>query len=125
MGEVVETSISLPNVGELKKLKKLEMQRIIPADFDRLKTLTHLYVHDSEDVPMRLSYSLGAFTALQSLHMERAEKLSCIPQRLGKLESLLRVVIQYCTELSFIDALPQCLEHLDHVVVVVSLRFHP
>ena len=108
-------SVCLLNVGEFKKLKKLVVEGNVPAGFDRLNALTHLHVRYVEDASTRLSSSLGAFTALQSLHKESV-KLSCIPQSLGKLKSLRWVVIQYCTKLSCIDALPQCLEHL--VVVV-------
>ena len=61
----------------------------------------------------QLSSSLGAFTALQSLHMFDVENLSCIPQSLGKLKSLLHVQIRCCTDLRIIEALPHCLEHLD------------
>ena len=122
----------------LKKLKKLEMEETrvwplptdlglltslsslsmdiptgVPAGFDRLKTLTHLSVKCGEDVSMRLSDSLGAFAALQSLHIASVKKIYCIPRSLGKLKCLLRVQIKNCTELSIIEALPQCLEHLD------------
>jgi hypothetical protein len=122
----------------LKKLKKLEMEetRVWPlptdlglltslsslsmdiptgvhAGFDRLKALTHLFVKCGEDVSVRLRDSLGAFAALQSLHIASVKKIYCIPRSLGKLKCLLRVQIKNCTELSIIEALPQCLEHLD------------
>jgi hypothetical protein len=126
-----------PGVG-LKKLKKLEMKGTgvwplptdlglltslsslsmdiptgVPAGFDRLKALTHLFVKCGEDVSVRLRDSLGAFAALQSLHIASVKKIYCIPRSLGKLKCLLRVQIKNCTELSIIEALPQCLEHLD------------
>ena len=55
-------NISLPNVGELNKLKNLKMQGNVPAGFDRLKALTHLYVQDGEVVSTWLSNALRAFT---------------------------------------------------------------
>jgi Leucine-rich repeat (LRR) protein len=122
----------------LKKLKKLEMEETrvwplptdlglltslsslsmdiptgVPAGFDKLKALTHLFVKCGEDVSVRLRDSLGAFAALQSLHIASVKKIYCIPRSLGKLKCLLRVQIKNCTELSIIEALPQCLEHLD------------
>ena len=128
-----------PDVG-LKKLKKLEMEGSIvrvwplpkdlglltslsslsmnirtgvPAGFDRLKALTHLSVSEGEDVSMRLSDSLGAFTALQSLHMELVKNISRIPRSLGEFKCLRKVQINDCRDLLIIEALPQCLEHLD------------
>ena len=107
-----DKSVCLLNGGELEKLKKLEMKGYLHG-LERLKGVTHLCVRYCEEVSMLLSNSLGAFTALQSLHMEHVDMLSHIPQSLEKLKCLLRVEIRYCTELSCIDALPQCLEHLD------------
>jgi Leucine-rich repeat (LRR) protein len=111
------------DLGLLTSLRSLSMdiRRGLPVGFDRLKTLTHLSVGglffsgDSvygEDVSMRLSDSLGAFTALQSLHIEDVKTIFCIPQSLGELKCLRKVEIQYC-DLQIIEALPQCLEHLD------------
>ena len=110
----LDNYICLPNIGELKKLKELRMTAHVPAGFDGLKALSHLYVLEgSEDLSMGLSCSLGALTALQSLHMKRVKELRYIPESLGKLKSLLHIHIEYCTDLWFIRALPQCLEHLN------------
>ena len=121
-----------PGVG-LKKLKKLEMEledegyewllptyiedssfmdipTSVPARFDRLKALSVKY---GGDVSMRLSDSLGAFTALQSLRILSAWKISRISQRLGELKYLRKVQILSCANLLHIEALPQCLEHLE------------
>ena len=99
-------------VGELKGLK-LKMQGNVPAGFNRLKALTHLYIQDGEDVSTWLRNSLEVFTALRSLHMKQVEKLFYIPQSLGKLKSLLHMQIIFCMDLRIIEALPECLEHLD------------
>ena len=108
------------DLGLLTSLSSLSMEipTGVPARFDKLKALTHLSVeHDGhnrgEDVSMRLSDSLGAFTALQSLRIARVKKISRIPQRLGELKCLRKVQIQFCEDLLHIEALPQCLEHLD------------
>ena len=122
----------------LKKLKKLEMRATrvwplpkdlglltslnslsmdiptgVPADFDRLKLLTHLSACDGEDVSMRLSDSLGAFTALQSLRLVSVKNIFRIPQSLEELKCLRQVQILDCRKLFKIEAFPQCLEHLD------------
>ena len=89
------------------------MQGNVPVCFDILKAVTHICVQYSKGVSMRVSISLGAFTALLSLHMEWVDKLPCIPHSLGNLKFLLHVQMEYCTELRIIEALPQCLEHLD------------
>ena len=102
----------LINLEELNECK-LEMQGNIPTGFDSQKAVTHICVRYSKGVSMRLSNSLGAFTALLSLHMEQVDKLSCILHSLGNLKFLLHVHIEYCTDLRIIEALPQCLEHLD------------
>jgi hypothetical protein len=101
------------DLGLLTSLGSLSMQipTGVPAGVDKLKALTHLCVDGGEDVSMRLSDSLGAFSALQSLHIALVKKISHIPQRLG--EHLRKVEIQFCEDLLHIEALPQCLEHLD------------
>ena len=109
-----------PDLGLLTSLSSLSMYipKGVPAGFDRLKALTHLSVGRDgqvwgEDVSMGLSDSLGEFAALQSLHIQCVEKMSRIPQRLGELKCLRKVQIQLCEDLLHIEALPQCLEHLD------------
>ena len=115
--EMEETRVwSLPrDLGLLTSLSSLSMDipTGVPAGFDKLKALTHLSVKCGEDVSMRLSNSLGGFAALQSLHITSVKKIYCIPRSLGKLKCLLRVQIKKCIELSIIEALPPCLEHLD------------
>jgi len=108
------------DLGLFTSLSSLSMDicRSIPAGFDRLKALTHLSVTGGilqcgEDASMQLSDSLGAFIALQSLHIALVKKISRIPQRLGELKCLRKVEIQFCEDLLHIEALPQCLEHLD------------
>ena len=104
------------DLGLLTSLSSLSMDVPtygVPAGFDKLKALTHLSVRWGEDVSMRLSDSLGAFTALQSLQINEVEKISRIPRSLGELKCLREVQILYCRELLCIEALPACLEHLD------------
>ena len=115
-------------------LKTLEVQgtevRDLPAEFWLLSSLTSLKLRGlcsfRETLPDLQSFSLlraqsgsavigdlGALTALKELDLSQHTTITTLPQTIGNLKWLVRLVMERCPELSTVEALPKSLEHLD------------
>ena len=109
---------TLPNsIGLLTKLEVLDISSCtvsttLPNSIGGLVGLKRLRLSGCkslEEIPMEL----GRLINLKELKLSFYENKNISLLNAGKLKSLLKVVIRDCKELSCIDTLPQCLEHLD------------
>jgi hypothetical protein len=122
------------SIGGLRMLKTLQLfgteVRDLPAEFGLLSCLTSLSFSRLRRFPDTLQGlqslallwafrsstdmgELGALAALKKLVLSKHATITTLPQFIGNLKWLVRLVMDRCPELSTVEALPSGLELLD------------